>query len=529
MSCTRTAAQARSNAASTRTSSCSTATSCASPRPDHGHEGAADHGRREGGLRGEAVPLTGAAGGSSRPPGGFIFTSRSRPTVRGVSRARLREPAAPPLRRRLLAGGAVAARRAAAAAPRAVHGLRHVQSRAVRRPDGDLRSARRPGHRVRAVRDALDRASSSEPIGNAELAYFFCALVLALVNGLPVNAEPLVIGLNVLVLLTLAFVDHPALYRRTARQRVVLDTVLASPAELRAELERRLGVEVVEVTVEEVDFVREITRVTVRHLRRPESLSLNQRPRSRRERPALRGRGALDGCPRSISGALEADAALAVRTDREHVLGWADVKRLLEVAARRPTRRSRSGAGGRSPTTPPTSTPRTSPASARTSRAGAAATSAGRGSTRTRAGAAGGQAARRRRPDGEAAPGGGGARPWMPRRGRAAHSWAIVSARVPEVAADAAGPAHAGDARRGRRALHAGLRPSLCRWRRPRAWAGDRREQVRARPRHRRPRAARDGQTPHALQQVLPRHRAAAPCRGSRRNFAPLMRRCTAA
>jgi hypothetical protein len=105
----------------------------------------------------------------------------------------------------------------------------------------------------------------SEPIGNAELAYFFCALVLALVNGLPVKDEPLIIGLNVLVLLTVGFVDHPVLYRRTARQRVVLDTVLSSPSDLRAELERRLGVEVVEVTVEEVDFVREITRVTVRH------------------------------------------------------------------------------------------------------------------------------------------------------------------------------------------------------------------------------------------------------------------------
>ncbi len=106
----------------------------------------------------------------------------------------------------------------------------------------------------------------SEPIGNADLAYFFCALVLALVNGLPVKDEALVIGLNALVLLTLVFVDHPSLYRRTARQRVVLDTVLASPAELRAELERRLGVEIVDVTVEEVDFVREITRTTVRYL-----------------------------------------------------------------------------------------------------------------------------------------------------------------------------------------------------------------------------------------------------------------------
>jgi hypothetical protein len=109
----------------------------------------------------------------------------------------------------------------------------------------------------------------SEPIGNAELAYFFCALVLALVNGLPVDDELLIVGLNLLVLLALTLVDHPALYRRTARQRVVLDAVLSSPGALRAELEERLGVEVLEVTVEEVDFVREITRVTVRHLQPP--------------------------------------------------------------------------------------------------------------------------------------------------------------------------------------------------------------------------------------------------------------------
>jgi hypothetical protein len=49
----------------------------------------------------------------------------------------------------------------------------------------------------------------------------------------------------------------------------VLDAVLGSPGALRAELEQRLGVEVLEVTVEEVDFVREITRVTVRYLQAP--------------------------------------------------------------------------------------------------------------------------------------------------------------------------------------------------------------------------------------------------------------------
>jgi hypothetical protein len=106
----------------------------------------------------------------------------------------------------------------------------------------------------------------SEPFGNADLAYFFCGLVLALVNGLRLDDELLALAVDCVVLAALFLVDHPSLYRRTARQRVVLDEVVTGDAALRAALERRLGVEVVEVTVEETDYVREVTRVSVRYL-----------------------------------------------------------------------------------------------------------------------------------------------------------------------------------------------------------------------------------------------------------------------
>ena len=106
----------------------------------------------------------------------------------------------------------------------------------------------------------------SEPFGNADLAYFFCALVLALANGLRLDDPWLGVACDALVLLALYLVDHPALYRRTARQRVVLDEAISGDAALRAAVEARLGVEVVEVTVEETDFVRETTRVSVRYL-----------------------------------------------------------------------------------------------------------------------------------------------------------------------------------------------------------------------------------------------------------------------
>lgn len=113
----------------------------------------------------------------------------------------------------------------------------------------------------------------SEPFSNADLAYFFCALVLALVNGLRLDDPMLSVSLDGLVLLGLYLVDHPTLYRRTARQRVTLDEVVTGDAALHAAIERRLGVEVVDVTVEETDYVREVTRVSVRYLQasgRPE-------------------------------------------------------------------------------------------------------------------------------------------------------------------------------------------------------------------------------------------------------------------
>src|SRR3954468_13156806 len=60
----------------------------------------------------------------------------------------------------------------------------------------------------------------SEPFGNADLSYFFCALVLALANGMRLRDQALALAVDGVILATLFLVDHPSLYRRTARQRV---------------------------------------------------------------------------------------------------------------------------------------------------------------------------------------------------------------------------------------------------------------------------------------------------------------------
>ncbi|MDQ3850419.1 MAG: DUF4956 domain-containing protein [Actinomycetota bacterium] len=109
----------------------------------------------------------------------------------------------------------------------------------------------------------------SEPFSNQELSYFFCALGLALINGLRIEDRWIIVLLDAIVLVTLFLVDHPAIHRRTARTRITLDSVVTEPAALRAELELRLGVEVVEATVVEVDYVREIMRVNVRSAQPP--------------------------------------------------------------------------------------------------------------------------------------------------------------------------------------------------------------------------------------------------------------------
>jgi hypothetical protein len=109
----------------------------------------------------------------------------------------------------------------------------------------------------------------SEPFGNADLAYFFSALVLALANGVHLADGWVAPAGSLAVLIVLYLVDHPSLYRRTARQDVTLDAIHADHDALRADLEARLGVPIVDLVVRETDYVREVTQVSVRYLQPP--------------------------------------------------------------------------------------------------------------------------------------------------------------------------------------------------------------------------------------------------------------------
>jgi hypothetical protein len=104
----------------------------------------------------------------------------------------------------------------------------------------------------------------SETFSNRELAYFFVALVLALVTAIDLGSLALAGVLAGVGLLAAWVVDHPRLARPTSRLEVCLEQVYSDQEALRRQLEERLAAEVLEVRVLEIDYVRETTRAEVR-------------------------------------------------------------------------------------------------------------------------------------------------------------------------------------------------------------------------------------------------------------------------
>ena len=105
----------------------------------------------------------------------------------------------------------------------------------------------------------------SSAVTQQEVAYYFVALVMGLVNGLNLDDRRLVVLINVLLLVTMLVVDSRRLRERARRMDVTLDVVHADDAALVADLERRLGGRVLHHEVNDVDYVRQTMLVDVRY------------------------------------------------------------------------------------------------------------------------------------------------------------------------------------------------------------------------------------------------------------------------
>ncbi|MFF2252455.1 DUF4956 domain-containing protein [Streptomyces sp. NPDC058142] len=98
-----------------------------------------------------------------------------------------------------------------------------------------------------------------------DVAYAFIALVVALSNGLPQRQTWMIIAIDVLLLVAVLLVDDPASHQATRVTKVTLDRVYRNPDDIRADLKARLGLEPLAVEVDEIDYVRETTRVSARY------------------------------------------------------------------------------------------------------------------------------------------------------------------------------------------------------------------------------------------------------------------------
>jgi hypothetical protein len=105
----------------------------------------------------------------------------------------------------------------------------------------------------------------SSAVTQQEVAYYFVALVMGLVNGLNLDDRRMVILINVLLLLTMLVVDSRLLRERARRMDVTLDVVHDDDAALVADLERRLGGRVMHHEVNDVNYVRNTMVVDVRY------------------------------------------------------------------------------------------------------------------------------------------------------------------------------------------------------------------------------------------------------------------------
>jgi hypothetical protein len=102
----------------------------------------------------------------------------------------------------------------------------------------------------------------AETLANADIAYFFAAIVLGLVTAVDLGGTHGNAALALLVLAAPAIVDHPRMLRRHERIEITFEVAEADPRALGRLVEERTGGRTVTLEVLELDYVRELTRVS---------------------------------------------------------------------------------------------------------------------------------------------------------------------------------------------------------------------------------------------------------------------------
>jgi hypothetical protein len=101
----------------------------------------------------------------------------------------------------------------------------------------------------------------AETLANADIAYFFAAIVLGLVTAVDLGGTHGNALLAALVVAAPALVDHPKALRRHERVDITLELLEPDREALRRLVDERTGGRTLTVEVLELDYVRESTRI----------------------------------------------------------------------------------------------------------------------------------------------------------------------------------------------------------------------------------------------------------------------------
>ena len=101
----------------------------------------------------------------------------------------------------------------------------------------------------------------AETLANADIAYFFAAIVLGLVTAVDLGGVHGNAALAALVVAAPAVIDHPRMLRQHERIEFTFEHVVTDRDAVRRLVDERTGGHAVTIELLEVDYVREVTRV----------------------------------------------------------------------------------------------------------------------------------------------------------------------------------------------------------------------------------------------------------------------------
>lgn len=112
----------------------------------------------------------------------------------------------------------------------------------------------------------------SEQIGKTEITYFFGSVTVAVICSVQGTTLGFVASAVLLVLAGAYVIDHPRVLCSAHSLKVTLDRIderaLSDPAQMRAALSARLGVEVMSYQLRSIDYINEMARVDVFYRKR---------------------------------------------------------------------------------------------------------------------------------------------------------------------------------------------------------------------------------------------------------------------